>query len=133
MLLSDYINDVQEILHDTSASVWPVARVISRINDARLDTARDMQCVHANATAIQLSPGAEIYALNGAVGGAVVTNQGSNYGAGSTVAVTFTAAPAGGVTALATGVLSGGKLSSITMTRWGSGYTSIPTVTIGGV
>jgi len=41
MLLSDYIADVQEILHDSTASSWPLARVISRINDARRDAARD--------------------------------------------------------------------------------------------
>lgn len=132
MLLSDYVNDVQEIVHDTTASVWPVARVVSRINQARLDAALDMHCVRQNVTGIQLMLGQEIYVLNGAVAGAIVTAGGSNYGAGSTVPVTFAAAPAGGVTATGVGNLVGGSLSSITLTQWGQGYTSVPAITIGG-
>jgi hypothetical protein len=133
VLLSDYVNDVQEILHDSSASVWPIARVISRINEARLDAARDMHCIRQNVTGVQLIPNVEIYNLNGAVAGATVTAGGSNYGAGTTVPVTFSAAPAGGTTALATGILTGGALTSINMTRWGVGYNAVPTISVGGV
>lgn len=132
MLLSDYVGDVQELLHDSTNSVWPLSRMISRINDARIDTARDMHCIRQLVTGIQLLPGVEIYNLNGAVAGATVTSGGSNYGGGSTVPVTFSAAPSGGVTALGIGNLVGGSLTSITMTRWGVGYTSIPTITVGG-
>lgn len=131
--LADYVNDVQEILHDSTASVWPISRVISRINDARIDAARDMHCVRQNVTGIQLVQGQEIYNLNGAIAGANVIAGGSNYGTGSTVPVTFAAPPAGGVQALGFGNIIGGSLSSITITRWGSGYVSIPTITIGGV
>ena len=131
MLLSDYIADVQEILHDSTASVWPLQRVISRINDARIDVARDMHCIRKNVVGIQLIPGKEIYDMTGAIAGATVTAGGSNY-TGATVPVTFSAAPAGGVTALGTGNITSGALTSITMTQWGSGYTSIPVITIGG-
>jgi hypothetical protein len=133
VFLSDYVNDVQEILHDSTQSVWPLARVISRINEARLNTALDTHCIRFNVTGIQLIEGVEIYPLNGAIVGANITNGGSGYGGGSTVGVTFTAAPAGGTTATATGTLTGGSLSAITMTQWGSGYTSVPTITIGGI
>jgi hypothetical protein len=133
MQLQDYISDVQEILHDNSSSIWPLARVISRINQARNDVARDMHCVRQNVTGIQLLPGQEIYNLLGAVAGATVVNGGSNYGAGTTIPITFQSAPAGGVTATAIGTLSGGVLTSVTMTRWGSGYTFIPTVSVGGI
>ena len=133
MLLSDYVADVQEIIHDSTASCWSVARVVSRINDARLDAARDMWCVRQNVTGVQLLPGVEIYGLNGAVVGANVTAGGSNYGGGATVPVTFSAAPTGGVTAAGVGNLVGGSLSSITLTRWGQAYTGVPTITIGGV
>jgi hypothetical protein len=133
MLLSDYIADVQEIVHDSTASCWPLARVISRINDARLDAARDMWCVRQNVTGVQLLPGVEIYGLNGAVVGANVTAGGSNYGTGATVPVTFSAAPTGGITATGVGTLLGGSLTSITLTRWGQGYTGVPAITIGGV
>jgi hypothetical protein len=131
--LQNYVDDVQELLHDQSASSWPLPRVIARINDARLDTARDMHCVRQIVTGLQLIQGQEIYNLNGAVGGANVTAGGSNYGAGTTVPITFSAAPAGGVTALGIGNLTAGALSSITMTRWGYGYTAAPTITVGGV
>jgi len=133
MLLSDYVADVQEIIHDSTASCWSVARVVSRINDARLDAARDMWCVRQNVTGVQLLPGVEIYGLNGAVVGANVTAPGSNYGGGSTVPVTFSAAPMGGTTALGFGNLVSGSLSSITLTRWGQGYTGVPTITVGGI
>jgi hypothetical protein len=70
--------------------------------------------------------------FSGAVVGANVTAAGSNYGNSSTVAVTFSAPPTGGIQALAFGNLTGGALSSITMTQWGQGYTATPSVTVGG-
>ncbi len=133
MLLSDYIADVQELLHDSTASSWPLPRVISRINDARRDAARDMQCVRQNVTGIQLLQGVEIYNLSGAIAGATVTAAGSNYGGGTTVPVTFSAPPPGGVQALGVGNLTSGSLTSISLTQWGQGYNSIPTIAIGGV
>lgn len=133
MLLSDYINDVTEIIHDTTNSCWPLQRVISRINDARLDCARDTWCIRRNVVGVQLLPQTEIYSLNGAVAGAIVTAGGSNFGAGLTVPVTFSAPGAGGVLATGIGNLVNGSLSTISMTRWGAGYTGIPTITIGGV
>ena len=132
MFLSDYIADVQELLHDSTASSWPISRVISRINDARRDVARDMQCVRQNVTGIQLLQGQEIYNLNGAIAGATVTAGGSNYGGSATVPVTFSAPPPGGVQALAVGNLVSGSLSTITMTQWGQGYNAIPTITVAG-
>lgn len=136
MQLQDYVNDVQELLHDATTASWPLNRVVSRINEARLYTALDMKCIRQLVTGIQLLPGQEIYQLQGAVVGANVTAGGSNYGTGTTVPVTFSAPPPGGVQALGFGNLTGGALSSITMTQWGQGYTqtlaSGPTVTIGG-
>ena len=119
-------------MHDTTASSWPLARVISRINEARLDAARDMHCIRRNVTGIQLIPGQEIYQLQGAVGGATVTSGGSNYGTGTTVQIAFSAPPAGGITAQGVGNLTNGSLSSISMTVWGVGYVAPPTITIGG-
>lgn len=49
-----------------------------------------------------------------------------------TTTVIFSAAPAGGVTALGTAVISAGAIASITITNKGSGYTSAPTITFGG-
>jgi len=59
---------------------------------------------------------------------------GSSGGSGYTSAPTVTiAAPAGGgITATATAVISGGKVTAINVTNPGSGYTSPPAVTLSG-
>lgn len=133
MQLQDYINDVLEIVHDSTNSSWPLSRVISRINDARLDVSRDMACVKTLVTGVQLIQGVETYSLNGAVAGANIVSGGSNYGpTGTVIPLTFTAAPMGGVTALAVGNITDGSLTSVTMSQWGVGYTSNPTIAVGG-
>jgi hypothetical protein len=131
MLLQDYIDDVQEIVHDITGSSWPLSRVIARINAARRDVARDTHCIRTNVTGIQLLQGQEIYNMVGAVAGANVTSEGSNY-SGAIVPVTFSAPPVGGVQALGFGNIVNGGVESITMTQWGSGYNQPPTITIGG-
>src|SRR5215469_1141236 len=129
--LQDYINQVQSLIHDSTFSAWSSAEIIRRINDARKNVSIDMHCVRSLIT-VQLLTGKEIYNYNGAVGGATVTAGGSNYGTGATIPVTFGAAPPGGITATGFGNLTSGSLTSITMTQWGAGYTSVPTVTVGG-
>jgi hypothetical protein len=133
MFLSDYVADVQEIVHDSTQSSWQLSRVISRINDARQDAARDMQCVRQNVTGIQLLQGQEIYNLNGAVVGATVTSPGSNYGTGTIVPITVSAPNAGAVPFQCVGNLVNGQLSSISVTQWGQGYNYVPTLTVGGI
>lgn len=59
-----------------------------------------------------------------------ITNGGSGYAINKTT-VTFSAPPAGGVTAVGSVVLSGNVITSITLTNSGYGYTSPPTITIG--
>src|ERR1700719_3243959 len=136
MLLSDYINDVQEIVHDSTSSCWPLARVISRINDARLDVARDMWCIRRNVTGVQLLPGVEIYNLNGAIVGCNVLFGGSNYGSGKTTQVVFSSpqvgppgSPITGVQAAGFANLTGGVITSVTMTQWGTNYSGAATAT----
>lgn len=55
-------------------------------------------------------------------------------GTGYTTAptVTFSAAPAGGVTATGTATVSGGAVTGVTITNPGSGYVSAPTISFGG-
>lgn len=133
MQLQDYINDVLELVHDTTNSSWPLSRVISRINDARLDVSRDMACVKTLVTGVQLIQGVETYSLNGAVAGANIVSGGSNYGpTGTVIPLTFDAAPMGGVTALAVGNVTSGVITSVTMSQWGVGYTSQPNIAVGG-
>jgi hypothetical protein len=146
MQLQDYVNDVQELVHDAIGVSWPVSRVISRINDARLMTSMDMKCFRQLVTGVQLVQGQEIYnvgpvpgalggagaGFSGAVVGANVTSGGSNY-VGSTVPIAFSAPTPGGIQAFGFGTLTSGSLTSITMTQWGQGYTSVPTITVLGV
>lgn len=154
MILQDYVNDVQELIHDVSQSIWPIARVISRINQARLYTSLDMKCVRQLVTGVQLMPSVELYDISipqnvnpgtpgtypftatpnftGAVVGANVTAPGSGYGTGTSVPVTFASPPAGGIPAQGVGVLTNGVLTSVTMTQWGQGYASTPAITVGG-
>jgi hypothetical protein len=133
LTLQAYVAQVQSLVHDFTQSAWSLAEVISRINDARKDVSLDFQCVRSLKTGVQLLTNQEIYNYNGAVCGATVTSGGSNYGTGSTVPITFSAAPTGGVTAAGIGNLTGGALTSITMTQWGQGYTSVPTIAVGGI
>lgn len=57
-----------------------------------------------------------------------VTNGGTAYASGDTVA--FTAAPAGGVTATGSLVVSDGVITGVTITNPGAGYVTAPTATI---
>jgi len=63
--------------------------------------------------------------------GVTVTNQGTGYP--STTTVAFSTAPFGGITAIGTPVVSGGKIISIVVTNPGSGYITTPTIAFNGV
>jgi hypothetical protein len=64
-----------------------------------------------------------------------VTIPGSGIGSGYSAAplVTFSAAPSGGTTATGTATISGGKITGVTVTVGGSGYTTNPTITFSAV
>lgn len=64
------------------------------------------------------------------VASTTITAGGSSYSSAPTV--TFSAAPAGGVTATGTATISGDAVNAITITNPGNGYTSAPTITISG-
>lgn len=130
LALQDYFNQVQSLIHDFTFSAWSQSEITNRINDARKDVSLDMQCVRTLKTGVQLLQGQEIYNYNGAVAGANVTAGGT--GLPATPAIVFSAAPAGGTTATATGVATSGVLTAINMTQWGQGYTSAPTIMING-
>lgn len=128
--LQTYITQVQSLVHDTTFSAWTQQQLTDYINAAREDTALDMHCYRHNTVGVQLLTGQEIYSIDGAVCGANVTAGGTGYPANTTV--TFTAAPAGGVTATAIPVVVNGVVTQIQMTQWGQGYTAPPTITITG-
>lgn len=149
MLLSEYKAQVQFLTHDASNADFSTAELTTVVNNARKAVALDMHCVRdsylvpqANSPNVTLYRpvstilNQEMYPLvgtnnkNGIVVGANVTNGGANYTAATTA--TFAAAPAGGVTALASPVIASGVITSINVTTWGTGYTAgtLPAVTI---
>ena len=66
---------------------------------------------------------------NDMVGSVTIINGGSGYSAATTT-VTFSAPPAGGITATGTATVSGGIITGISLIKTGQGYTSPPTITI---
>lgn len=132
MLLSDYISQVQELVHDSSGIDYTQAEMTNFVNNARNRVALDFHCVRTLFAPLTTIVNQEIYPMFGGVGGALVT-AGGTYAAAP--AVTF-AAPPSGVTATGFPVMTGTApnltISSIAMTNWGSGYGAAPVVSISG-
>ncbi len=130
MLLSDYISQVQELIHDSSAIDFTALEITGFVNNARNRVALDFHCVRSFYQNLTTIPGQETYPITGGVGGAAVT-AGGVYAVAPTV--TFGPSGGGGTTATGTPVMTGEapslSVSSISMTNWGSGYTSLPAVT----
>ena len=144
MLLSDYIAQVQFLVHDSTNADFSQAELTAAINNARTAVSLDFHCVRQlfiappnNAplspiyTPVSVIQNVEAYPLqaangkNGQVVGAHITNGGSGYT--STPAVAFSAGPAGSVPALGQAVVTNGVVTGINMTQWGQGYTpSLP-------
>lgn len=129
MLLSDYIAEVRQLVHDVQSTDWSDADLTTLVNGARKRVALDTHCVRYLFTGLNLITQQEVYPMYGGVGGLVITNPGSGY---VNPVVAIGAPPAGGVQATATAVATGGVITSLQMTNWGSGYTSVPTVNITG-
>lgn len=126
MLLSDYILQVQELVHDSSGIDYTTTELTNFINNARKRVALDFHCVRSLFINLTTIVGRETYPISGGVGGATITNGGS-YPIAPTV--TFGAPGGTGTTATGTAVLTGTAVTGINMTSWGSGYTASPTVT----
>jgi len=132
MLLSDYINQTQQLVHDTAGIDYQISELTLYINEARNRVAADFYCVRTYFTNLCAIVNQEAYPITGGVGGAKITAGGSY---SSPPTVTFGAPPAGGVTATGTAVLASGSapqpVIQIAMTNWGSGYITTPAVTFG--
>jgi hypothetical protein len=130
VLLSDYISQVRNLIHDLQAVDWTDAELTTIVNSARKRVALDAHCVRTFFSGLNFVANQETYPLSGGIGGVNMTNVGSGYT--SVPTVTFDAPPAGGVQATGTAVLSGTTVADVLMTNWGSGYTSVPNITFGG-
>ncbi len=147
MQLSDYITQLQFLLHDQQNADFSTAELTNAINNARTAVALDFQCVRTtyltppNAVAnpgnynpVGIIPNQEMYALSAGMGGATgaaatnggivvgasVTAGGANYTSAATA--TFSAGPTGSVLATGVPVISSGVVTAINMTAWGFGY-----------
>jgi hypothetical protein len=139
MLLSDYITQVQFLVHDQNNQDFTQSEMTAAINNARQVVAEDFHCCRATYLAaptnapnlsaynpVNVIPNQELYpligsnGLNGIVVGANVSNGGANYTAATTVA--FDPGPAGSVQATGTPVITNGVITGINMTQWGTGY-----------
>lgn len=158
MQLSDYITQLQFLLHDQTNADFSQAELINAINNARRAVSLDFHCCrqmfltppNAVANSASYSPvgiiaNQERYSLTGLPGntnggvvvGAAVTAGGSNYTSAATA--TFSAGPSGSVLATGTPVINAGVITAVNMTQWGQGYlpavpgtasySNLPTVT----
>ena len=139
MLLSDYITQVQFLVHDQTNADFSQSELSAAINNARTSVALDFHCCRqaflappnncpnpALYSPVSTIQNQEIYPLtgpngqNGIVVGANVTNGGSGYSPATTV--TFGSGPSGSVQATGVPVIANGVISGINMTAWGTGY-----------
>ena len=139
MRLSDYITQVQFLVHDQTNADFSQSELTAAINNARTVVAEDFQCCRAtylsapnnapNPSAynpVSVIPNQELYplvgsnGLNGIVVGANIASGGSGYSAATTVG--FAAGPNGSVQASGVPVIANGVITGINMTQWGTGY-----------
>ena len=145
MLLSDYITQVQFLIHDQTNADFTQSELTAQINNARTAVALDFHCCRQAYLAPQTSSpnlslyapvsviqNQELYPLNGPNGqngivvGANVISGGSGYTSATTV--TFTAGPTGSVLATGVPVISNGVITGVNMMTWGTGYNpALPT------
>lgn len=137
-LLSDYISQVQELVHDTASIDYTTAEMTGFVNGARNHVALDFHNVRTLFQNASLIAGQEQYPIFGGVCGLTIVNPGSGY-AGVPPTITI-AAPSSGITATAVAVLdpTGSFIQQVNMTNYGTGYaltTANPTgpaITVGG-
>lgn len=120
MLLSSYLQNTRDLLHDANGNFYTDAQLTRWINRARRQVATDGQCVRI------LPPS------TGSVSAITVAGGGSGYTTGTvTVAAPDSAGP-GYTRALAAPTFSGGLLSSVAVNAQGTGYVAVPAVTVTG-
>ena len=119
-----YEFQVLDLLHDPNFARWTPAQIDSYINTARKQLVMDTGCLRT-LQASYCTAGVEQYTF-GQVSGAAVLSGGSGYTAPT---VSFSGGVGGsGVTATVS--QSGGAVNAVTITNYGSGYSTAPTATI---
>jgi hypothetical protein len=117
--LSDYSLQVQQLVHDTASIDFSQSDLTGYVNNARNRVAMDFHNVRYLFQNASLIAAQEQYPIFGGVCGLTIANGGANY----VTPLIAIAAPGGtGTTATATAVVSGGVITQVNMTNWGSGY-----------
>lgn len=120
MLLSEYVTQTREILHDERGNYYSTAKIQRWVNRARNQCAADNECVRYMPASIA------------SVATAVPSAGGAGY---TTITLTVSPPDAVGGTytrAVLTGNLVAGVLTSVNIVNAGSGYIQVPTVTVAG-
>src|SRR5258708_26959523 len=123
MLLSDYVAQCRNLVHDPNAADFSNATLIGFANTARTRVALDTQCVQTYLTGFNTITQQEKYPLTGFVGGVGVTAGGSKYTAPT---VTLGAPPAPGIAATAVSAGPARVLTGLQVTNLGTLYTAAP-------
>jgi hypothetical protein len=114
--LFEYQKQTQKFLHDTKQELLNPRDIVGYINRARREVAERTQCVR------RLTP------IAGKITSYTITNQGSGYSNNPTFTVSAPDFPSGsapypnGSQATASGIVQGGKITSIFSTYGGDGY-----------
>ena len=124
MLLSDYITQVQELVHDSAGIDYTTVELTNFINNARKRVALDFHCVRSFFTGLTTIVGQETYPMTGAIAGAKVVLGGGGFSAAPTLGFPQPPIPANTATGIAimSGTVPNQVISSVAMTNWGSGY-----------
>lgn len=122
--IATYEASVADLLHDPNQQIWSLTQLDRYINEARRQLVMDTGCLRSLQTSY-CTQGVEQYTF-GAVGGAAISGTMAGYLTGDTVS--FSGGGGSGVAATLT--VSGGAVTAITFTNYGSGYSSAPTASI---
>jgi hypothetical protein len=122
--LANYEVQVADLLHDPNNQTWTLVQLDRYINEARRQLVADTGCLRTLQSSY-LTVGQEAYTY-GQVCGAAISGTMTGYLTGDTVSFSG----GGGTGVAATLTVSGGAVTAITFTNFGSGYTSAPTATI---
>ena len=126
--LATYTTQVQQLIHDTAAIDFSQSDLTGFINNARNRVALDFHNVRYLFANGCLPAGTETLPIAGGIYGLTIVNGGSGY-----VSPLITIGPpvtAGGITATASAVVSGGVITQINMTNWGAAYAFVPPIAV---
>lgn len=121
--LATYETQVRDLLHDPNAQNWTNTQIDAYVNEARRQLVADSGCLRSLQQSY-CTMGQEAYTY-GQVCGASIVAGGANY-----TAPTVSFSGGGGSGVAATLATTGGAVTAISFTNFGSGYASAPTITI---